>query len=258
MEGALRVEDRTLAVALWVSLGLHLLFFLLVPGPGETSESGSIAVMVEWLPAEPPPPIVSRESQREPEAEAFERAVEEPIMATDTDPVLATVSDQVPDHLPATVSVSGMDTDTVTDSVTDSVTVSVPFADLDSPESDPIDLDTTRIEALLDLTAEKIRRQSAETRYRFIEVRERVQLALESVHPGARFVRQDQARFRCILSFRIDDSGYIYDLGLRLPPGSGLDPRTIERAIATLNPLAAPPREARPPLEFEWRIDFLE
>jgi hypothetical protein len=56
----------------------------------------------------------------------------------------------------------------------------------------------------------------------------------------------------------VDAEGYITDLELRIPPGSRLDARAVERAVAALNPLAPPPPGTEPPLRFEWRIDFLE
>ncbi len=255
------MDDRTLNLALWISLTLHLLALVLLPDPTKVRAEQPIALEVEWLiesveslPADleevtetqQAPPAVPKPWQEEiePDSSAIEESavqqapipspLEQPPPQETTTPPVDTQSTESIDPLPETD--SGAE------------------EDLESPP--PPDLE--RIEELLRTTRIQVDARRGTERYRMLEVRERVLRALQEIHPGSRVVARDATSFRCLMSFSVDDEGYIFDLGLRFPPGSALDARTIEGAIISLSPLSPPPPEVSTPLSIEWQIDFLD
>ena len=103
------------------------------------------------------------------------------------------------------------------------------------------------------MTEENDRR--ALLRYRF-RVREKVLTALQELYPGVETVQRDRFAYRFLLSFRIDEEGYLYDLSLRTPPGSKLKPGELRSALVALSPFVAPPPGTSPPLSFSWPVSY--
>jgi len=273
------VHDRTLAIALWISTIIHGAAFL-IPGPGAAEPPAGVALEIEWLPSEAVTSAATApDPAPDPDTDTVKDTATVTDTVTDTDTATVTETETVTETATetetetetetatetetetktATATETETETETETDTDTDTDTETSPYPDPDpAPSPSPSPTLDERIESLLRATAEKLEREGLAERYRFIEVRERVLGALEGVHPGARTVSGDAARFRALLRFRVDGDGYITDLELRLPPGSRLDARAIERAVASLNPLPAPPPGTELPLRFEWRVDFLE
>mgnify|MGYP002633832015 CR=1 FL=1 len=247
------VNDRLLTIALWISLILHLAFVLLLPAPATVEARSAIGVQVEWITAPPSAteiseevsaPVVSAPEVTAPAPESAAPGPQEAIAPVEPEfdaPVVLAAPDVTP-RVPLPAPPEN------------------PFdaPPVDREEPTPTEFDADRVEELLQSTQKQIGDRSRETRYRMIEVRERVMRALETVHPGPSVVVEDKARYRCLLQFRVDSEGYIFDLGLRLPQGSELDAATIERAIGSISPLPSPPPGIGTPIEFEWRVNFLE
>ena len=281
--------ERLLTITLWISLILHLGLLFALPAPGRAESPPAIAVEVEWIaaeavdsedssersPPEPPPPepLPPETLPPEPAPPPLEPAQPEPPKpaepsastpeAASSPPENTTLEDAIPASAEPETPIPPM-------SATPSTELLPPpeepegeqpeVADSESadPETAEPEVDPAAIERMFEKTKESIDSKNEEWRYRVVEVREKVLRALEEIHPGSEVVATDRARFRCLLSLSVDADGYIFDLGLRTPPGSRLDVDQVRRAIGGISPVAPPPAGMTAPVSFTWKIDFAD
>jgi len=261
------VDDRTLNLALWISLTLHLLVLILLPDPTEARAEQPIALEVEWIAASVE--TLPADLEAVPLRQEAPPEVPEPLPEAE-EPDSSTIEEIADLPAPAPLDPLPPQDETTPPTETEPTTAIDPLPEPDTGPEDrstiaeeeeservsPEDLE--RIEELLRTTRLQVDARRGTERYQMVEVRERVLRALQEIHPGTRVVARDAARFRCLMSFSVDEDGYIFDLGLRFPLGSALDARTIEGAVIALSPLSPPPPEVSTPLSIEWQIDFLD
>ena len=265
------MNQRLLTVCLWISLLLHITVVLILPAPSTVEASATIAVHFS-APLEPDPVT--------PEVAALDEAVSEEAVSEESVPEESVPAEFAPEELPseersptppepaevpATASPAPPEQAATLESMTEPIAaepaeneVAESSLQFDEAEFDEAEFDEAAVEALLKRTRDTVDGRDQEARYRLIEVRERIMRALESVHPGSSVVSGDRARYRFLLELRVDADGYIFDLGLQVPPGSDLDAGKLERAIVSISPLPAPPAGVKTPVEFQWRVDFLD
>lgn len=130
-------------------------------------------------------------------------------------------------------------------------------------EADAGALDPAELQRCLEETARIVETQkslSEVRRYRFL-VRERVRDALlehlPQIAPQATpAAGNDNTKDRqsALLTFRVEEEGYLFHLSLRALPGSDLPGAQLQRVIEALSPFPPPPAGAPTPLAFQFEL----
>ncbi|MHC4936451.1 MAG: hypothetical protein ACYTGJ_09575 [Planctomycetota bacterium] len=248
-----RVRERILTTAIWVSFGLHLVLLLALPGPGgvEAAASPSVTLQLRSPSVEPMPTTEPLPTEEEGSPKAPEDAEPAPPPDEADEAMEADEGAEEPAEPPPS---SPVEPDRDGESATEAV--------VEPLSSHPATDDAARIEALLERTRTALSGPDPRERYLVVEVFNRVKQALDQAHDASPLHRRlgevDPSRKTCLLSFRIDGDGYIFDLGLRTPPGraSALDLEALHAAIYAINPLPAPPPSLETPIERTFEFTF--
>ena len=257
-----RVRERILTTAIWVSFGLHLVLLLALPGPGGVEAAASPSVTLQLRsPSVESPSVESpateplpTEEEGSPKAPEDTEPVPPPDGADDDKAMEADEGAEPPPSSPVEPDRDGESAESATEAVVEAV--------VEPLSSHPATDDAARIEALLERTRTALSGPDPRERYLVVEVFNRVKQALDQAHDASPLHRRlgevDPSRKTCLLSFRIDGDGYIFDLGLRTPPGraSALDLEALHAAIYAINPLPAPPPSLETPIERTFEFTF--
>jgi len=235
-----RNSDALLQNAALLSLSLHLVALLLLPTPGASGETAS------------PMRVVIRNTLVPPEVVAIPDPAPEVPVPVEPEVVEVPRPESVPDEPEPGAQPEPIFLQEKFDS------------DLNPASPEPLDvppessLDREKVTALLEQARKSALKDQARQRWLMLEVREKILNNLSHLLQGGTTIHQGNENACFLLGFRIDAEGWIYDLSLRPAPGVQLDAFAVRDAIASLNPLVAPPAGGTLPVELHLRVDLLD
>ncbi len=230
-------RDGLLHNAAYLSITLHLLFLLLFPAPGASSEQISNQRIV----------LHSRIAE-EVVVEPIEKEIlEEPVEVPDATPQAQQELDP-PQQVEASPPQISQPLSPLPD----------PQTPLDAPVPSSAKLDGDKISSLLEETRNEISRDLDRDRWLMLEVREKIRLSLSQLQQRKTRVSSGPGDASCLVGFHVDAEGWIFDITLRPAPGVQFDAFAVRDAIAILNPLTAPPAGVATPVELSLRVEFLD